>query len=204
MIKLENITISFNNKRVLNNFNLDIDKGDKILLNAPSGKGKTTILNLIMGYEMIQEGNITFMGMELNEKNIKKIRNQISYISQGVELQNIEVSLLAAEIFDFKYNKELSLDNNKLYELLTYFELPNEILKKNISQLSGGERQRLAFIIALLLNREVWIFDEITASLDSTLKEKVIKYISLSNKTVLAVSHDKVWEKSGIFKVINW
>ena len=78
-----------------------------------------------------------------------------------------------------------------LIQTLKEFNLDSNILSKNINQLSGGEKQRLAFVIIILLDRKIWILDEITSSLDQDMKEKVINYILNTNKTVILVSHDK-------------
>lgn len=76
-------------------------------------------------------------------------------------------------------------------EIISKSYLSLYILSKNINQLSGGEKQRLAFVIIILLDRKIWILDEITSSLDQDMKEKVINYILNTNKTVILVSHDK-------------
>jgi putative ABC transport system ATP-binding protein len=80
---------------------------------------------------------------------------------------------------------------SEINHLLNFFELPKEILNKNIEELSGGEKQRVAIINALLLQRKIFFLDEITSALDQKLKRKVLDFfLANSNFTVLYISHD--------------
>ena len=203
MIKFENLCLNFGNKQILENFNLNIKKGEKILLSAPSGSGKSSILKLLLGFVQSNSGKITVNGLELDKKNITSIRDYISYVSQDVELKREKVYPLIQEIFTYRGNSNKTFDANKLNELLDYFELEKSLLDKNVKQLSGGERQRLGIIICILLDRPIWILDEITSGLEISLKQKAIDYILDSEKTVLVVSHDVQWEKSGKVRVVT-
>ena len=79
----------------------------------------------------------------------------------------------------------------KLNELLKYFELESDILEKEIERLSGGEKQRIAIINALLLEREIFLLDEISAALDKKLKIKTLDYFFKNKEyTILSISHD--------------
>ncbi|MGL5545200.1 MAG: ATP-binding cassette domain-containing protein, partial [Cetobacterium sp.] len=100
------------------------------------------------------------------------------------------VEKIITTIFNYKLNSKIKLDYKNLFEHFNLFSLEKDVLNKNINELSGGEKQRLAFIITILLDREVWILDEITSSLDQDMKEKVTQYILNSDKTVILVSHD--------------
>ena len=204
MLELKNISLQFNNRVVLKEMSLTVKEGEKVLLSAPSGAGKSTLLRLIMGFEPLQEGEVIFQGIPLNERSIHYIRSRTNYISQGTELRDMVIAELISEIFNYKHNKGLAYSSDRLNALMTYFEFDESILTKQTSSLSGGERQRLALIIGAMLDRPVWLLDEVTASLDKGLKEKVINYIKDTDKTILAVSHDQLWEESGFFRVVKW
>lgn len=191
MINFKNISLKFNDKIILNNFNLIVNAGEKILISGVSGKGKTTLLKLLLGFSTPNSGNILVDNLELNEQTINIIRNKIGYMPQSTPFLNVKVEKLIHTIFNYKENLKTKLDMSILIQTLKEFNLDSNILSKNINQLSGGEKQRLAFVIIILLDRKIWILDEITSSLDQDMKEKVINYILNTNKTVILVSHDK-------------
>lgn len=192
MINFKNISIKFNNKIVLHNFNLVVNTGEKILISGVSGKGKTTLLKLLLGFSTPNSGSILVDNLELNEQTINIIRNKIGYMPQSTPFLNIKIEKLIHTIFNYKENLKTKLDMSILIQTLKEFNLDSNILSKNINQLSGGEKQRLAFVIIILLDRKIWVLDEITSSLDQDMKEKVINYILNTNKTVILVSHDKI------------
>lgn len=192
MINFKNISIKFNNKIVLHNFNLVVNTGEKILISGVSGKGKTTLLKLLLGFSTPNSGSILVDNLELNEQTINIIRNKIGYMPQSTPFLNIKIEKLIHTIFNYKENLKTKLDMNLFIKTLKEFNLDSSILSKDINQLSGGEKQRLAFVIIILLDRKIWVLDEITSSLDQDMKEKVINYILNTNKTVILVSHDKI------------
>ncbi|MGL4861998.1 MAG: ATP-binding cassette domain-containing protein [Cetobacterium sp.] len=192
MINFKNISIKFNNKIVLHNFNLVVNTGEKILISGVSGKGKTTLLKLLLGFNTPNSGSVLVDNLELNEQNINIIRNKIGYMPQSTPFLNINVEKLIHTIFNYKENLKTKLDMNLFIKTLKEFNLDSSILSKDINQLSGGEKQRLAFVVIILLDRKIWVLDEITSSLDQDMKEKVINYILNTNKTVILVSHDKI------------
>lgn len=202
MINFKNISIKFNNKIVLNNFNLIVNTGEKVLISGVSGKGKTTLLKLLLGFSTPNSGNIFVDNLELNEQNINIIRNKIGYMPQSTPFLNVKIEKLIHTIFNFKENLKTKLDMDILIKTLKEFNLDSSILSKNINQLSGGEKQRLAFVIIILLDRKIWVLDEITSSLDQDMKEKVTNYILNTNKTVILVSHDKIEALDNFRKVI--
>ena len=191
MIIFQNISIKFNHKFILENFNLVVKDGEKILISGVSGKGKTTLLKMLLGFTLPTSGSIFVDNLELNEQNINIIRNKIAYMPQSTPFLNIKVEKLIHTIFNYKQNLNIKFETIKLVEILKEFNLDLSILSKDINQLSGGEKQRLAFVILILLDRKIWILDEITSSLDQDMKEKVTNYILKTNKTVILVSHDK-------------
>lgn len=190
MINFKNISLKFNDKIILNNFNLIVNAGEKILISGVSGKGKTTLLKLLLGFSTPNSGSILVDNLELNEQTINIIRNKIGYMPQSTPFLNVKVEKLIHTIFNYKENLKTKLDMSILIQTLKEFNLDSNILSKNINQLSGGEKQRLAFVIIILLDRKIWVLDEITSSLDQDMKEKVINYILNTNKTVILVSHD--------------
>jgi len=203
MIRFEKVSIDFNNKRIISNFNLVINKGEKVLFRAPSGKGKSSLLKAVLGFTPLSEGIIFIDEEPITEKTAFDLRNKVAYVSQDVDLRPIVVSDYITEIYNYKYNKHLLYDQSQIEALFNYFELELSLQDKNVKDLSGGERQRLGIIIAFLLNREILLLDEVTSGLDVDLKQKVLEYIKKISVTAIIISHDEIWMDDQI-KVVSW
>lgn len=203
MIQFKNIHLVYSDKIVFNNFSLSIGKGEKVLLRAPSGIGKTSLVKLLLGFEKPNKGSICFSGIEVSQKSLAHIRSSIAYLSQDVDYPEDKVEEIINNIFNYRINQSQRPTKEKLEMLLTEFDLSKEILSKNISQISGGERQRLGLIITILLDRPVWILDEVTSGLDFAMKEKMISYITQVDKTMIIISHDQEWLSSHLI-VKEW
>ena len=204
MIRFKNVSLTLGNKQLLKNFDLQIQKGDKILLTAQSGSGKTSVLRLILGFTIPDEGKIFFKQKEIAPKNTPKIRRQIAYLSQDSDFPNGKVRDVFQEIFHFSNNKHLDYTEEKLLEKLLEFDLPKEMMDKNTSIISGGERQRLGWIMVTLLDRPVLLLDEPTSAMDEKQKQRFIDFVAQTNKTVVCVSHDPAWQIHGIKTIANF
>lgn len=202
MLRFENIFLSFEDNNILEDFSLHIKEGEKILLDAPSGKGKSSLIKIFMGFIHPQKGELYFKGKRVDKHNINKIRQEITWVNQDINLRKLKISELLAEIKDFSSNKNINIFGN-LNLLLEEFGLSREYLDKNVDKLSGGERQRLGLIIAILLDRKVLFLDEVTSSLDIEMKKKVEEWIVSTDKTVVLISHDTHWNKEN-FRVVRW
>lgn len=202
MIKFQDIHLSFGEKEVLKEFSLHIRKGEKILLDAPSGRGKSSLIKMIMGFIRPQKGSIFYKEEELSKHTIDKIRREVTWVNQDINLRKINIRELLKEIREFSSNSSIDLSSD-LNSLLLDFGLSPDYLDKNVENLSGGERQRLGFVIAILLDREVLLLDEVTSSLDINLKKRVEEWITTTDKTVVLISHDTHWNKEN-FRVVRW
>ncbi len=202
MIKFENIHLTFDNKIILRNLNLQVNRGDKVVVSGKSGCGKSSLLLLALGFLKPDKGQVFFDEIPVNKNTAWSIRKRISYVDQDVSLGSGRVQELLDFISKLKVNTHLDFNVD---DLLCIFELPPGILRKNIKDLSGGERQRLAIVITLLLKRDVFLLDEITSSLDSQLKKKVTDcFLDNKNCTCLIVSHDPVWTDNPAVKVYDF
>jgi len=201
MIEIKHLTWESKENFIFKDFNLKVLENEKILLSSQSGKGKTSLLRFIMGFQKYNSGEIYIDNLELNPKNIDSIRKNIAYVSQDVELKKGIVSHIIDEIFSYSNNG--NFNRNKFLDLLHYFNLKEDILNKNTITLSGGEKQRVGLIISLLLDRKLYLLDEVSASLDYEMKKKVEEYILEMPKTVILVSHDKHWDTSK-FREVKW
>ncbi|QVK19470.1 ATP-binding cassette domain-containing protein [Mycoplasmatota bacterium] len=203
MIQFKDINLQFNNKQVFNDFNLTINEKDKILLSAPSGSGKTSLVKMLLGI-IRYEGDILLKNQLLTPSTRNFFRKNISYVSQDVDLQNLKTNDLINEILSYKVNKHISYNQKLILQLFHQFNLNNEHLEKQVHDLSGGERARVGFIIALLLDRDILILDEITAGLDEKLKRKIIDYTCHLDKTIIIISHDSLWKEAEKIRLVEW
>ena len=186
-----------NKKQVLNNVNLNIDKGELVLLKGPSGCGKTTLLTLIGALRTCQSGYLMVLNNQLNGASIQtrqRLRKSIGMIFQGHNL----LRCLTAE-----QNVQMGAD---LITGLTYLQR-RKIARKWLSavgledhhrklpsDLSGGQKQRVAIARALSANPRLLLADEPTSALDSVTGREIVKLLKKlakeQNCSVLMVTHD--------------
>ena len=203
IIQFKNIYKQFGQKVIFVDLNFKIQVGEHVLFQGPSGMGKTSIFNLILGFETVDAGDILFNNQLLTPSIFSDLRQKVAYVPQIIDLgQGIVLDILE-ELMSFHANNHLSLWKTKLPELLDYFDLGSNILTQNFPMLSGGEKQRLAIIIAILLERKIYLLDEPTSALDTEMKQKVIQYFSArKDTTLLVISHDTAWQQANL-RIIN-
>lgn len=197
MIKIKNLSKSFDDHMVLDNINLDIKEGEMVAILGESGSGKSTLLNIIGLIEGDYDGDYYFKdnkNVRVNSSQSSKlIREEISYIFQSfalIEDESVRDNLKLA----LKYvNKSKDEEENMILEALEKVNMRDHI-DKIVASLSGGEQQRVALARAILKPSSLILADEPTGSLDEKNKEyvmDVLKDLNKSGKTVLVVTHDK-------------
>lgn len=198
IIEYRDLSIIHSHQKVLENFNLIIKEGEKVLIRGKSGTGKSTLFLCLLGLMRPSKGDVYFKDLPVNGNSVSVVRTKIAYVPQDVDVGRDSVN----EFFDtiFSYNAVgFTLDFEKIQRLLEWFELDDSILKKEFKSLSGGEKQRIVLILSLLLERNVFLLDEPTSSLDSSLKSKVVDYfVNDPSLTVIVISHDPQWEREGL------
>lgn len=199
MIAFNNVSVTFDGKKILSDFTLNIREGDKIIISGRSGIGKSTILRLALGFQKPDKGNIMYIGHVYTKDIIWQIRRESAYISQDMEIGGGSIDSYLDHIFSFRHGNVSGNYKDRLAELISEFELPQGLLGKQIEELSGGEKQRLMIVIALLLKRKIFFLDEITSALDAKLKQKIISFfLSQKEWTEVIVSHDPGWMEHGV------
>ncbi len=200
-VSINNLSHSYgkdlNKKKVLNNVNLFIQKGELVLLKGPSGCGKTTLLTLIGALRTCQSGDLTVLNNQLNgasSKTRQKLRRNIGMIFQGHNL----LRCLTAE-----QNVQMGADLLKGFTYIQRRQIARKWLsavgledhhKKLPSDLSGGQKQRVAIARALSANPKLLLADEPTSALDSVTGREIVmllrKLAKEQNCSVLMVTHD--------------
>lgn len=174
LLSLKNVSFSYSKeKNILTNFTENFYTGERICLKGESGKGKTTLLRLICGFEKTFDGEISFLPE----------RRKISYVCQEDDLLPWYTAL---------ENVSLVSDSEKAKKYLDMFFLQDNE-NKYPSQLSGGMKKRVALAKALSYNPDILLLDESFNGLDKELKEKVMTAVinEISDKLVLFTSHNE-------------
>lgn len=185
IIKIEKLEKRFGKLQVLDQVDLQIQKGKITAIVGPNGSGKTTLIKSILGLVKPDGGNIYINDQRLNGD--WQYRKHIGYMPQIASFpENLRVEEILYMVKDLR-KQENQLDE----ELLLTFALENE-MSKPLRTLSGGTRQKVSATIAFLFNPDILILDEPTAGLDpaasSKLKQKIFTEKS-RGKTIILTSH---------------
>ncbi len=202
MIKFESVYLRKNDKEIFSGLNFFVQKNEKVLIQGKSGIGKTTLFKILLGFESIDKGKVSFNGKNITKEYIAEIRHQIFYLSQDIDLKNERVKSLLDEIWE--QNPLKNQHKTHFSDLLNFLDLNDIILNQSVKELSGGERQRIGLFIGFLLDRPVWLLDEPTSAIDDTMKKKITNYIIGLEKTIVIISHDDVWKKNNTIKIKRW
>lgn len=190
-IEIKNLTFKYDNNTIFNNFSLTINKNDTILLKGHSGCGKTTLFNLLLGFEKPLNGTI-----EAYKNNdiipISKCRDLFSYVFQenilfsGSIIENIHLFVPSAT--DEQINEALKI--SCVYdEIMSKPDKLNTKLNERGNGLSIGQIQRILLAISLLKNNPILLLDEFTSALDKELEKQIVVNVSKLNKTKIIITH---------------
>lgn len=195
-IVFRNVSFSYNknNLLILKNINLEVKKGQKIAIVGPSGSGKSTILNLLLRFYDVDEGEILIDNINIKNFSLNSLRKLFGVVIQETFLFNNTIK------YNIAYGKENFSDEEIInaakmaYIYETIESLPQKfdtIVGERGYCLSGGERQRIAIARALLTNPEIFIFDEPTSALDAESESVVLEAIKnvSRDKTVILITH---------------
>ena len=204
IIKIDSVRFYWSKKSNFKIFvpNLEIKKGEKVLLLGESGSGKTTLLSLMCGFLNPLSGNISINGNTINQLS-SKTRDEYRADNIGIIFQqfnllpyaNVVDNVLLPLYFSKVRSNNVSNKKEKVIELFKQLRLPDDIAQFRASSLSMGQQQRVAVARALIGNPSLIIADEPTSSLDADAQKiflnLMFEQISENNSTLLMVSHDK-------------
>lgn len=210
-LKLENVSYAYPNasKRSINEASLEINQGDYIGIIGPSGAGKTTLVDIILGFLKPSSGKLIFNSQDAH-KDIKSWLAHCAYLPQDIFLidgtlkENITLSMGKIDSLELEEALKLSKLNSILEDLPDGLDT---YLGDRGVRLSGGQRQRVAIARALYNKREVLILDESTSALDSETEAGVIEELMnmRSEKTIISIAHriSTLKECNKIYKIID-
>ncbi|WP_051554905.1 putative bacteriocin export ABC transporter [Lachnospira multipara] len=196
ILLLKGISKKYDNNEVLSEVNLSVMSGDMIAIVGESGRGKTTLLNILGLIINPSDGEYLINGQQIKNVDSREAmmirRNYIGYLFQNyglVEDETVEWNIKLAFSYKKMKNKE---KNDEVLFYLQKFGLENS-LKKKVYQLSGGEQQRVALIRLMIKDTPIILADEPTGSLDKKnrdmIMEELIKFNKIG-KTIIIVTHD--------------
>ncbi|MFP5164861.1 ATP-binding cassette domain-containing protein [Staphylococcus equorum] len=203
MIKLTHINKSFDGKVIFENFSVGIESGDFVIIRGASGKGKSSLLNIIGLLEAPDSGEVLYNGVVVKNEKTKLIykRKDISYVYQNYGLLENETILKNLTLPLNVSKKEIT----KLKSVMKKVGLQDLSLKTKIYTCSGGEQQRIAIARAILKEPKLIIADEPTGNLDKDNSDNVINIFKALNKqgiTIIMATHDSDYFGVGN-KIIN-
>ena len=220
MIEVVNLNKSFGKIDVLHDININIEKGEKVVVIGPSGSGKSTFLRCLNCLEDPTSGSIIFNGVDIADMkvDINIHRQKMGMVFQHFNLFNnktvIENIMLAPVYVEKKRMKKLRRKNPEHEKIKSSKEIKAEARKQAMellkrigleekadsypSQLSGGQKQRVAIVRTLAMNPDVILFDEPTSALDPEMVGEVLdlmKELAESGMTMIVVTHEMGFAK---------
>ncbi len=197
MIIIKNITKTLNNKKVLDNVNLEIKDGETLVIIGQSGCGKSVLLKHIVGLMKPDSGSIEFNGeniTDMPEKRIYELRKKIGMVFQNAALFD---SMTVYENISLALYEHSGYDEEKISQIVSN-QLKHVNLKNTEKmmpvELSGGMRKRVGIARALAMNPDLLLYDEPTTGLDPITSDVINELIIETNKklkiTSIVVTHD--------------
>lgn len=206
LLSAHNLSYHHGDMLLLNDVDISLYGGDKIVLLGRSGSGKSLLLQALGDLLTLDKGGITLQSIPLIEIAPAVYRSQVSLFHQspqffdGTVLQNLQAP------FDFKYYQAKQFDIDWHIAKLSHFGRSAQFLQQSVHKLSGGERQIVGFLCSLQLNPMVALFDEVTSALDGETADALIQLVCEwhdETKALLWVTHTpneqlqlgaKVWQ----------
>jgi polar amino acid transport system ATP-binding protein len=207
IIVMEHITKQFGKLVALKDVNLEVRKGEVVLIIGPSGSGKSTLLRCINHLEVPSGGRVVVDGIELSKgrTNINKVRAEVGMVFQRFELfphltvlENVTLAQKVVRKRSASQAREVGM------ELLNKVGIPEKA--NNLpAQLSGGQQQRVAIARALAMQPKIMLFDEPTSALDPEMIKEVLDVmldLAREGMTMVVVSHEMGFARAASNRVV--
>ena len=207
IISMKGVNKWFGSFHVLRDINLNVFKGERIIICGPSGSGKSTLIRCLNALEHHQDGDINILDVTLdnNVRNVEVIRRDVGMVFQQFNLfphLSILENCILAPIWVKKMPRAEAVD--LAMSLLERVKIPEQA-SKFPGQLSGGQQQRVAIARALCMNPEVMLFDEPTSALDPEMIKEVLDVmveLAESGMTMICVTHEMGFARKVANRVI--
>lgn len=207
MITFQNVNKHYGDFHVLKQINLQIQKGEVVVIIGPSGSGKSTLLRCINRLESINEGVLTVNGTAINDRktDINQVRQNIGMVFQHFHLyphKTVLQNIMLAPVKVLRQSPEQAKETARYY--LEKVGIPDKA-DAYPSQLSGGQQQRVAIARGLAMKPEVMLFDEPTSALDPEMIGEVLdvmKTLAKEGMTMVVVTHEMGFAKEVADRIV--
>jgi glutamate transport system ATP-binding protein len=207
LVALKNVNKHFGALHVLQDINLEVFKGEVVVIIGPSGSGKSTLCRAINRLEPINSGEIIFDDQPLpaEGKALAKLRSEVGMVFQSFNLFAHKTVLENVMLGPLKVRKEKSADvRNRANALLDRVGIGNQA-EKYPAQLSGGQQQRAAIARALAMQPKAMLFDEPTSALDPEMVGEVLDVmtsLARDGMTMVVVTHEMGFARHAANRVV--
>lgn len=207
ILEIKHLKKNYDDTVVLNDINIDIYKGEVVVVLGASGCGKSTLLRCINGLETIGEGEIYLKGEKISNQSgsMHLVRQKIGMVFQSYDLfphltilDNILLGPMKAQ---HRNKQEVMKEAEELLERVGLLDKKNAYPR----QLSGGQKQRVAIVRALCMHPQVMLFDEITAALDPEMVREVLDVmleLAKEGSTMVIVTHEMQFARAIADRII--
>jgi osmoprotectant transport system ATP-binding protein len=196
MLELRGVSKTYNGTPAVEPLDLEIARGEVVVLLGPSGCGKTTILRIVAGLVAPTTGQITVDSLPLNQRTVRDVRRKLGYVIQEGGLFPHLTAIANVTLMARHDGWPRQAIDRRLAELVEMTAFPSDALARYPSELSGGQRQRLSLMRALFLKPSILLLDEPLGALDplirAALQRDLKAVFSHTGATVLLVTHDLV------------
>lgn len=207
MISLSGVNKHFGSLHVLNDINLDVGRGEVVVVLGPSGSGKSTLCRTINRLETIDSGSISIDGQELpaEGRKLAQLRSDVGMVFQSFNLFAHKTILENVTLAPVKVRRKSKAEaRDKAMALLDRVGVANQA-DKYPAQLSGGQQQRVAIARSLAMNPKVMLFDEPTSALDPEMINEVLAVMtSLASEgmTMVVITHEMGFARRASDRVV--
>jgi phospholipid/cholesterol/gamma-HCH transport system ATP-binding protein len=198
IIEIKGLQKSFGDKKVLKNINLDVKKGENVVVLGKSGQGKSVAIKCIVGMILPDAGILTVLGHDIqgiSKDELKEVRTHIGFLFQNGALYD---SMTVKENLEFPLTRVLKMKDQQAIDKLCEEVLEavglSDAINKMPSELSGGMRKRMALARTLIVKPEIILYDEPTTGLDTITSKEISHLIMDMQKkyqtTSIIITHD--------------
>jgi len=195
VIQFDNIKKSYDDKTIVENFSISIERGQFITIIGSSGCGKTTILKMINGLIKPSEGHVFIKGQDIQNENMITLRRNIGYAIQGsVLFPHMTIEKNIAYVPNLLNKRDKQRTKDAVYKWMKIVGLDEDMLKRYPDELSGGQQQRVGIARALAASPDILLMDEPFGAVDEItrgqLQEEIASIHKQTGITILFVTHD--------------
>lgn len=195
IVRFDHVFLSYGENQILKDFSLDVKRGECLTIIGSSGCGKTTLLKMINGLLMPDEGQVLVDGQDVKKSDLTKLRRGIGYAIQNVGLfPHMTVRQNIAYVPSLSKKWDRKEEETEVKKLLQTVGLEEEMVKRYPLELSGGQKQRVGIARALAAKPSLMLMDEPFGAVDSITRRGLQKELKRLHKemtlTILFVTHD--------------